>query len=115
MPAPSGAGHVACGFPEARLRRHRLDRGLPGITGEVAVLPAVRPGDVRNALPQSPPEPGESMDEILGDFQKIIVPANTHWNHPDFMAYFANSATGAGVLGRSADRGAQRQRNVVAK
>src|SRR4029078_12721576 len=65
------------------------------------VLPAVRPGDMRAALPQSPPALAEAIDEILADFRKIIVPANTHWNHPDFMAYFANSATGAGVLGEA--------------
>jgi len=65
------------------------------------VLPAVRPGDVRGALPPSPPERGESMEEILGDFQRLIVPAITHWNHPAFMAYFANSATAAGVLGET--------------
>jgi len=65
------------------------------------VLPAVRPGDVRGALPPSPPERGESMEEILNDFQRRIVPAITHWNHPAFMAYFANSATAAGVLGET--------------
>lgn len=65
------------------------------------VLSGVRPGDVRGALPESPPDRGESMDAIIGDFQKLIVPAMTHWNHPDFMAYFANSSTGAGVLGEA--------------
>jgi aromatic-L-amino-acid decarboxylase len=65
------------------------------------VLPAVRPGQLRGALPATPPEQGESMEEILADFQKLIIPATTHWNHPDFMAYFANSATGAGVLGEA--------------
>ena len=65
------------------------------------VLPAVRPGDVRRNLPKSPPERAESMEEILGDFQRLIVPAITHWNHPAFMAYFANSATAAGVLGET--------------
>jgi aromatic-L-amino-acid decarboxylase len=65
------------------------------------VLPAVRPGDVRTTLPQSPPEHGESMEEILSDFQRIIVPSTTHWNHPAFMAYFANSSTSAGVLGEA--------------
>jgi len=65
------------------------------------VLPAVRPGDLRSALPQSPPERGQSMEEILGDFQRLIVPAITHWNHPAFMAYFANSSTGAGILGEA--------------
>jgi aromatic-L-amino-acid/L-tryptophan decarboxylase len=65
------------------------------------VLPAVRPGDLRRALPPSPPAEGQSMEEILADFQRLIVPAVTHWNHPDFMAYFANSSTGAGVLGEA--------------
>ena len=65
------------------------------------VLPAVRPGDLRAALPQSPPSRGEQMDVILEDFQRLIVPAITHWNHPAFMAYFANSSTGAGILGET--------------
>ncbi|HEV7837523.1 MAG TPA: pyridoxal-dependent decarboxylase [Gemmatimonadaceae bacterium] len=65
------------------------------------VLPDVRPGDLRAVLPQSPPSRGEKMDKILEDFQKLIVPATTHWNHPAFMAYFANSSTGAGILGET--------------
>jgi len=65
------------------------------------VLPDVRPGDLRNALPASPPLSGESMDVVLADFRKLIVPATTHWNHPAFMAYFANSSTGEGVLGEA--------------
>jgi aromatic-L-amino-acid/L-tryptophan decarboxylase len=65
------------------------------------VLPDVRPGELRNALPQSPPLHGEQMDRILEDFQQLIVPATTHWNHPAFMAYFANSSTAAGVLGEA--------------
>ena len=65
------------------------------------VLPAVHPGDLRSSLPQSPPAQGQSMEEILGDFQRLIVPAITHWNHPAFMAYFANSSTGAGILGEA--------------
>ena len=65
------------------------------------VLPGVRPGELRRALPQSPPPRGEPMDRILEDFQTLIVPATTHWNHPAFMAYFANSSTSAGVLGEA--------------
>jgi aromatic-L-amino-acid/L-tryptophan decarboxylase len=65
------------------------------------VLPRVRPGEVRGALPKSPPPRGEPMDRILDDFQRLIVPTTTHWNHPAFMAYFANSSTGAGVLGEA--------------
>ena len=65
------------------------------------VLPDVRPGELRGAMPQSPPLRGEPMDAILADFQTLIVPATTHWNHPAFLAYFANSSTGAGILGEA--------------
>ena len=65
------------------------------------VLPASKPGDLRASLPPSPPDGAESMEAILADFKSMIVPANTHWNHPDFLAYFANSATGSGVLGEA--------------
>ena len=41
------------------------------------------------------------MDDVLADFKSLIVPATTHWNHPAFLAYFANSSTGAGVLGEA--------------
>ena len=63
------------------------------------VLPDVRPGDISKMLPASPPQSGEGMDAILADFREIIVPGTTHWNHPDFLAYFANSGTAEGVIG----------------
>jgi aromatic-L-amino-acid/L-tryptophan decarboxylase len=62
------------------------------------VLPRVAPGDVRDALPAVAPEAGESFDEIFRDFERILVPALTHWNHPGFLAYFAITASGPGVL-----------------
>jgi len=65
------------------------------------VLPDVRPGDLSRSLPTSPPDQGEAMDVLLRDFQRLIVPATTHWNHPGFLAYFANSSTAAGVLGEA--------------
>jgi aromatic-L-amino-acid decarboxylase len=65
------------------------------------VLPAVSPGETRDKLPPAPPGQGEPMERILADFQSVVVPATTHWNHPAFMAYFANSSTAAGVLGET--------------
>ena len=62
------------------------------------VVPKVKPGDLTDALPACGPERGEPMTAILADFEKLIVPANTHWNHPGFMAYFANSAPPEGIL-----------------
>ena len=63
------------------------------------VLPDVRPGALVDRLPEAAPEHGESMDVILEGFEQLIVPALTHWNHPRFFAYFANSGSHPGILG----------------
>ena len=65
------------------------------------VLARTGPGQLVDALPKSAPERGESMDDILADFRRLVVPAVTHWNHPGFMAYFPNSAPGPGILGEA--------------
>src|SRR2546425_3449638 len=62
------------------------------------VLSRVSPGDVRNALPACAPEHGEPFERILEDFERIIVPGLTHWNHPGFFAYFAITGSAPGVL-----------------
>jgi aromatic-L-amino-acid decarboxylase len=62
------------------------------------VLSRVRPGEIRAALPSSAPEHGESFDAIFSDFERVIMPGITHWNHPGFFAYFAISGSAPGVL-----------------
>lgn len=59
----------------------------------------VAPGEVRAALPASPPQQGEPLDAMLQDFHATILPGITHWNHPGFFAYFANSGSYPGILG----------------
>ena len=63
------------------------------------VLAHVKPGELTDALPAGGPERGEPMEAILADFERLILPAVTHWNHPGFMAYFAISASEPGILG----------------
>ena len=63
------------------------------------VLSRVRPGELRVALPARPPARPEPLAESLADFERLILPAVTHWNHPGFFAYFANSSTPPAVLG----------------
>jgi aromatic-L-amino-acid/L-tryptophan decarboxylase len=63
------------------------------------VLSQNQPGAVKAALPATPPAAGESFAEVLEDLDRVIVPGLTHWNHPGFFAYFANSGTGPGILG----------------
>ncbi len=62
------------------------------------VLPRVSPGDVRRALPAEAPERGEPFEAIFADFEQVLVPALTHWNHPGFFGYFAITASEPGVL-----------------
>jgi aromatic-L-amino-acid decarboxylase len=62
------------------------------------VLPRVAPGDVRDALPDRAPEEGEPFDVIFADFERVLFPALTHWNHPGFFAYFPTTASASGVL-----------------
>jgi aromatic-L-amino-acid decarboxylase len=66
--------------------------------GERPVVPPVAPGDVRAALPDSPPERGEAFADVLHDVDTLIAPALTHWNHPRFLAYFANTGSEPGIL-----------------
>jgi len=62
------------------------------------VLSRVKPGEVAAALPTAAPEGGEPFESILADFERVLVPALTHWNHPGFFAYFASTASAPGVL-----------------
>ncbi len=62
------------------------------------VLSRNAPGAVRHALPAAPPDKGVGFDAIFRDFEQVILPGITHWNHPGFFAYFAISGGAAGVL-----------------
>lgn len=62
------------------------------------VLSRVHPGDVSAALPPSAPEQGESFDAIFADFERVIMPGITHWNHPGFFVYFSITGSAPGVL-----------------
>src|SRR5262245_42295939 len=62
------------------------------------VLARVTPGDITATLPTAAPEDPESFGTILADFERVLVPGLTHWNHPGFLAYFAITASPPGVL-----------------
>lgn len=58
----------------------------------------VRPGDVAAQLPETPPELPEEMQQIFGDFERIVMPGITHWQHPRFFAYFPANAAPPSML-----------------
>ena len=62
------------------------------------VLSRVQPGAITAALPDAAPEDPESFEAIMADFERVLVPGLTHWNHPGFMAYFAITGSPPGVL-----------------
>ncbi len=62
------------------------------------VLPRVAPGEIRTKLPLAPPRSPETMDAILSDFENVIAPGLTHWNHPGFFGYFATSSSVPGIV-----------------
>ncbi len=101
--APSGSGAPLGDMDAESFRRHGR-RALEWIAEYLEhserhpVLSRVSPGEVRSQLPASPPEHGESFDVILDDFERIITPGLTHWNHPGFFAYFAISGSAPGVI-----------------
>ncbi|HEV8019632.1 MAG TPA: pyridoxal-dependent decarboxylase [Candidatus Lustribacter sp.] len=67
-------------------------------TRRYPVLSRSRPGDLIAALPAAPPDEGEPFDAIFEDFERLVVPGITHWNHPRFFAYFSISAAPVTIL-----------------
>ncbi|MGX1495523.1 aromatic-L-amino-acid decarboxylase [Labrenzia sp. MBR-25] len=58
----------------------------------------VKPGEILNTLPEAPPELAEEMETIFADFEKIVLPGMTHWQHPRFFAYFPANASPPSML-----------------
>jgi aromatic-L-amino-acid decarboxylase len=65
---------------------------------ELPVAAQVKPGAIRARLPESPPEQGEPFEAMLSDLDDVILPGITHWNHPRFFAWFANTGSEPGIL-----------------
>jgi len=72
-------------------------RYLEGVRDQ-PVLAQVEPGAIRARLPAHPPDGPEPFADVLRDLDQILLPGITHWQHPRFFAYFANTATGPGIL-----------------
>jgi aromatic-L-amino-acid decarboxylase len=84
-----------------RREAHRLVDWVADYFSSVELYPVLsraQPGDIQAALPAEAPERGESFDQILSDFERVLLPGITHWNHPGFFAYFAITGSGPGVL-----------------
>lgn len=63
-----------------------------------SVLPKVTPGDIKSKISSEPPLEGEKLGNIFDDFQKVILPGITHWQHPGWFAYFPANASPPSIL-----------------
>lgn len=84
-----------------RKSAHELVDWMADYLGNVEdypVLPDVAPGDIIKQIPVSPPENSEGFDDIFKDFKEKIIPGMTHWESPNFMAYFPGNKSNPSIL-----------------
>jgi len=79
---------LAADWVDAYLRR----------VADLPVATDVAPGATRERLPASAPGRAEGFDALLRDLDEVILPGITHWNHPRFFAWFANTGSEPGIL-----------------
>jgi len=84
--------------PAAREVADWISDYLSGVA-RYPVLAQVRPGEIRGKLPPTLSEHGEPFSDLFRDFEELILPGVTHWNHPGFFAYFSITGSAPGVLG----------------
>ncbi len=95
------AGITPMDLEEFRNNAHKAIDWVVDYLGNVEsypVLSRVSPGEIRSQLPAHPPVTGESFDSILKDIDEIIMPGITHWQSPDFFAYFPCNSSPPGIL-----------------
>ncbi len=86
---------------EFRKWAHRLADRMADYYENIETYPVksgVKPGEIMAQLPKAPPASGEDMKQIMSDFENIIMPGITHWQSPDFFAYFPANGSYPSIL-----------------
>ncbi|CAN5845109.1 pyridoxal-dependent decarboxylase [soil metagenome] len=83
------AGHAAVDWVADYLQRVEI----------YPVLSQAKPGELRSALPSTPPSRPESWPTILADVDRVIMPGITHWQSPNFYAFFPANTSGPAIIG----------------
>ena len=86
---------------EFRKHAHDLVEWMAGYMENVETFPVkslVKPGEIFDKIPDNPPQKAASFDSLMSDFDKIILPGITHWQNPNFFAYFPANTSPASVL-----------------
>jgi aromatic-L-amino-acid decarboxylase len=98
---PRFGGKDAMDLDEFRRHGHALVDWMADYLATVEQRPVraqVRPGAIAEQLPAAPPAAGEALERILADFERIVMPGITHWQHPSFFAYFPANSSPPSVL-----------------
>ena len=69
------------------------------------VMSQAKPGEIRASLPKSAPQKGESFDAMLRDVEKLILPGITHWQSPNFFAFFPSNTSFPSIMGEMLSAG----------
>jgi aromatic-L-amino-acid decarboxylase len=86
---------------EFRKHAHELVEWMAGYMENVESWPVkstVKPGEIFDKIPDKPPLQAESFDSLMSDFNEIIMPGITHWQNPNFFAYFPANTSPASIL-----------------
>ncbi|QDH78428.1 aspartate aminotransferase family protein [Echinicola soli] len=62
------------------------------------VTPDINPGEIYDKLPNEAPEEPATFDQIFTDFEKVIMPGMTHWQHPLFFGYFPANNSAPSIM-----------------
>jgi len=86
---------------EFRAEAHKMADRIADYFEQVELYPVkslVKPGEIANQLSEFPPDRPVQMDDIMEDFEKIILPGITHWQSPNFFAFFPANSSYPSVL-----------------
>lgn len=62
------------------------------------VYPEVGAGEIASLLPEQAPEVGEPFEALLTDLDRVVMPGVTHWQSPNWFAYFPANTSPPSVL-----------------
>jgi aromatic-L-amino-acid decarboxylase len=87
---------------EFRRRGHKMVDWIAAYYEKIAdfpVLSQARPGQIRSALPPGPPQSAIAFEDVMQHIERVVLPGITHWQSPNFFAYFPANTSGPSILG----------------
>ena len=90
---------------ELRTQLHRMADWVAdyrATIGQRVISPSVAPGTIEAQLRATGWEDSASLEQILREFDEVVMPGILHWGHPAFLGYFGSTSNGPALLGEIA-------------